>query len=348
LPTNLGLAPTWVRRADGVYAPFDDTETDARFLTAERSFVSEWTLVSSIRTDDVPWLWNRYGVYLASTAMVIGLIGLAAALVVSRTIALALGAAVSAAGRLGRRKSIEFVATPVREANVLGAALTAAAAERDAHEAHVRLLMREVNHRSKNLLTVVQTLARRTQAEDIEAFRQKLSGRLTGLAAGLDSLVADGVESGDLRRLISGQISVFIDPGSDRVRIAGPDVSLSSTATRSIGMALHELATNATKYGALSVPNGQLKVEWSISNGAVPALELCWEECRGPVVKMPSRKGFGTIITKGVLESTYAATVILDFQPGGLIWSCSIAVSKIAPRNVESQATVALESTVYE
>jgi hypothetical protein len=63
---------------------------------------------------------------------------------------------------------------------------------------------------------------------------------------------------------------------------------------------------------------------------------------------MPSRKGFGTIITKGVLESTYVATVILDFQPGGLIWSCSIAVSKIAPRNVESQATVALESTVYE
>jgi len=196
--------------------------------------------------------------------------------------------------------------------------------ERKATEEHQRFLLQELSHRSKNLLGIVSALADQTirTCGDPKKFQSRFFGRLRGLAASNTLLAAGDWRGTSLRALVELQLSPFVDLPSERVAIQGPDIDLSAEAAQAIGLALHELSTNAVKYGALSVPNGRLTIFWEIELAEPAAgLKLDWRELGGPSVKVPERNGFGQVVMKRMVEQSLKAAVEIVFAPEGLRWS---------------------------
>jgi PAS domain S-box-containing protein len=204
--------------------------------------------------------------------------------------------------------------------------------EHKMREEHVRVLMTEVNHRSKNLLAVTQAIARQTASSSATAaeFEQKFSGRLLGLAASQDLLTELDWRGVQLKALVHSQIRPYYDVEDGRFRVAGHDVLLDSTATQALGMALHELSTNAARYGALSDDGGHIAVSWRIDgSGAEPMLEMDWIERGGPAVVEPPTHGFGRVVIEKMLSQRLNAVVRLTFDIEGLTWRLSVALKNI-------------------
>jgi PAS domain S-box-containing protein len=199
-------------------------------------------------------------------------------------------------------------------------------------EEHIRILMTEVNHRSKNLLAVTQAIARQTVSSSATAaeFEQKFSARLLGLAASQDLLTEEKWRGVQLEALIHSQIGRYFELGGGRFRIAGPTIALDSAATQAIGMALHELATNAAKYGALSDDSGHIVVRWRVDEtGAEPIFEMDWIEREGPPVAAPSARGFGSVVIDRMLSQRLNAVVRLSFEVEGLAWRLNVPLKNI-------------------
>ena len=187
--------------------------------------------------------------------------------------------------------------------------------QRDA-ERRIELLLMEVNHRSKNLLTVVQSLARRTAASSGD-FIKRLEQRIAGLAANQDVLVHRNWSAVPLRELIEAQLR-FLENGLRQVATAGPEVVVQPSAAEAVSMALHELATNAEKYGALSVPDGRVAITWEIvGTGDAAEFALRWIESDGPEVRPPESKGFGSRIIEEVPRGKLRAQVDIAYPPQG-------------------------------
>lgn len=187
---------------------------------------------------------------------------------------------------------------------------------------HLRLLSREVSHRAKNLLAVVQAVARQTAGrDDPAAFADRFSERIAGLAAGQDLLVNNDWRGVDVRELTLAQLAHFRDLVGARIRLAGPPMLLNAQAAQAIGMALHELATNAGKYGALADGNGSVDLGWGIDAGAGPAaFVMSWEEHGGPPAGAePMRRGFGYVLMVDMVRHALDADVTLEYAPG-LVW----------------------------
>ena len=205
--------------------------------------------------------------------------------------------------------------------------------ERKAAEDHAQFLMQELSHRSKNLLAVIQSISRRTArtTATMEEFEGRFGQRLQGLAASHDVLVRNSWQGAPLADLMRQQLMPFIDIQSPRVELSGPDLSVTAEATQAIGLAIHELATNAIKYGALSVPEGKVKISWAFDreSRASPGLLLKWVEQGGPPVVPPSRNGFGHLVIGEMIERSLNAKVALDFAAHGLKWSISIPPSNL-------------------
>ncbi len=185
-----------------------------------------------------------------------------------------------------------------------------------------RLLLREVNHRAKNLLAVVQAVARQTAGEnDPKVFAERFAARLSGLAACQDLLVRSNWRGVNTGELVRSQLAHFVGLVGTRILLSGPTLRLSAAAAQTIGMALHELATNAGKHGALSDAQGIVEVTWNlIGNGEVPEFEICWHERNGPPVAPPERRGFGHTVVVRMVEHALDAAVSLQHDPGGLVW----------------------------
>jgi two-component sensor histidine kinase len=151
---------------------------------------------------------------------------------------------------------------------------------------------------------------------------KKFRMRMQGLAASHDLLVSQNWAGVPLAELVRRQINAFIDVSRDTVKISGPDLHLTTSATEAIGLALHELATNSAKFGALSVPEGNLTVAWSLAPAAgVPdSVLLEWVEAGGPSVHPPEHKGFGSFVIERMVAEAVDGTVRLEFAPGGLYW----------------------------
>lgn len=194
--------------------------------------------------------------------------------------------------------------------------------ERKLAEEHARLLLREVNHRSKNLLAVVQAVARQTAEDsDPKLFAQRFAARLSGLAACQDLLVKNDWREVDVGDLVRTQLSHFAGLIGSRICPSGPPLKLSPTAAQTIGMALHELATNAGKYGALSVENGVIEVGWGLtSTDEQSRFSMRWLERGSPPVDEPIRKGFGHTVMVRMVEYDLGADVKLEFGADGLVW----------------------------
>ena len=190
-------------------------------------------------------------------------------------------------------------------------------------EDHVRFLMRELTHRSKNLLAVIQAMARQSLAKDLppEEFVRRFTDRLQGLAGSHDLLSAVEYKGASLLALIRSQLSHYEELFDTRIRLQGDDLMLRPEAAQNIGVALHELSTNAAKYGALSNDDGVVTIAWATSNDDPHNLALSWQESGGPLVKAPTRRGFGRVVMERITGQALDGKSEIRFEPGGVIWS---------------------------
>lgn len=195
--------------------------------------------------------------------------------------------------------------------------------ERQAHEAHVESLMRELAHRSKNFLAVIQGLARHSArtSGSLDVFLASFMKRLDGLARAQDLLIGTSWQGVGLAALIDSQIGHVSEADRARVHLDGPEIELNPRAVQNLGMALHELSTNASKYGSLSQPGGHVDVHWGLDAGEPPAFTISWIEREGPRVAPPTRKGFGHVVIRDLAARALMGEVSLDYAEEGLRWS---------------------------
>ncbi|CAN7274069.1 PAS domain-containing protein [Phenylobacterium sp. LjRoot219] len=204
---------------------------------------------------------------------------------------------------------------------------------RKAAEERMRLLAREVDHRANNLLAVVQGTVALSQADDASTLKRVITGRVNALARAHQLLANARWEGADLRRLVEEELLPFSLGDEGRVALQGPSVALAPAAAQSVAMALHELATNAAKYGALSAPEGRVEVRWS--RDAAGELRLTWRETGGPLVRAPARRGLGTTLLGRALSGPIGGETRLDWRPQGLICELVLPASALeAPTDV--------------
>jgi two-component sensor histidine kinase/CheY-like chemotaxis protein len=197
-------------------------------------------------------------------------------------------------------------------------------------EQQIRLLMNEVNHRSKNLLSVVTAIAQQTAASSPQEFMKKFSSRVQALAVNHDLLVKSQWRSIDASELIGGQLAHFGDLVGKRILFDGPPIRVSSAAAQSIGMVVHELSTNTVKYGSLSGEAGRIDIGWEIdSSGAEPLFSICWIERNGPPIVAPTHRGFGTTVVTKMVEMSLDGETVLDYSPTGLIWRLACPLKNV-------------------
>lgn len=208
--------------------------------------------------------------------------------------------------------------------------------ERKEGEAHLRLLMRELTHRSKNLLAVIQAMARQTarHARSIDRFLEQFSARLQALARSHDILVQEGWHGASLHELVRLQLGPYLDRAEPQIEYEGPAVLFKPEAAQGLGLALHELATNAAKYGALSTPDGRVSLRWRRLAGADGyGVEVLWEERGGPAVAAPEQRGFGSLAIERHLAHSLDGDVDLAFPPQGVRCRIVVPVTHfVAPR----------------
>ncbi len=229
---------------------------------------------------------------------------------------------------------LSFAATPRR----LGKAdcgryigLSYDVTERRANEDRPRLHTLEVRHRSKNMLAVVLAIARQTAGKtDPALFANEFSDRIAALSSTLDLLESSDWQGVDLHDLLETHLEPFAG-ARDRVALSGPSVMVRPEAAQTLGMALHELITNALKYGALSIPEGRVSVEWRRASD-VPDHEfsLIWSEAGGPEVKPISHRGFGYSVLMEQTAWGLNGKVEAQYQGTGLIWKLWAPLEQIA------------------
>src|SRR3954469_10465219 len=184
--------------------------------------------------------------------------------------------------------------------------------ERKQSEEHQTLLIRELQHRVKNTLATVQALLRATSrsASTVEDFRQVFEARVLSLSRTHNLLVETPRRTASLRNVLHGELGPYEDRAGTRVLLSGPAVELSAELALPMGMAVHELTTNAAKYGAFSTPRGWLEVEWDVRGmDGARKLQLCWTERGGPLVEKPSQKGFGSSLIQRLLTMQCRAEI---------------------------------------
>ena len=189
--------------------------------------------------------------------------------------------------------------------------------ERRRAEEQVRLLLGEMNHRSKNILALIQAVARQTMSSSPEHFMDRFTDRIQAIAANQDLLVRTNWRGVEIKPLVEAQLAHFSDLVGHRITVDGPALRLSGAAAQAVGMALHELATNAGKYGALSTDAGRVDIVWSLDGDV---LAMLWTERGGPKVTPPVHRGFGTTVMEAMVKQAVHAEVELDYDPSGLTW----------------------------
>jgi PAS domain S-box-containing protein len=202
-----------------------------------------------------------------------------------------------------------------RAASVVG--IVADVTERNEREERERLLMREINHRAKNMLSVVDAIAHQTAARNPTDFVERFSERIQALSANQDLLVRNEWNGVGIEDLVRAQLALFADLIGSRIAVNGPKLRLRAASAQAIGLALHELATNAGKYGALSTAAGRVDVRWGADDDT---FTMSWTEREGPPVCTPRRRGFGTIVMDAMTERSVDGAVELDYAPSGVTW----------------------------
>lgn len=228
----------------------------------------------------------------------------------------------------GRRVNISLTISPLHDRNgkIIGASKIARdITEKKRWEELQQLLLGELNHRVKNTLAIVQSIATQTlrRAGSPEEFTTAFSGRVQALARAHTLFTRDAWQGTDIRDLVHDQL-MLDDENDERITWSGPSFALEPQAALNFSMILHELGTNARKYGALSVPGGNLTIEWSLDQ---EGMRFHWIEKNGPLVHAPLRHGFGTtLIEKGL--KAHGGEAVIQYEPEGLICQISLPLPK--------------------
>ena len=225
---------------------------------------------------------------------------------------------------VGKFKHYSVVCEPELDADgdIVGAVVVIIdITERKRSEEHIRMLLSEVNHRSKNLLGLVSAIARQTKAATQEDFVKRFSDRVQALAASHDLLSKNEWQSIAISQLLRAQLAHFGELVGRRILFDGPPVEMSVAAAQCIGMVIHELATNAAKHGALSNLEGRVEIAWQIEKcEAWDRFMIRWIERCGPPVVASSHRGYGSTVIKSVAELSLEGEVQLEFAQAGLSW----------------------------
>jgi two-component sensor histidine kinase len=243
----------------------------------------------------------------------------------------------SDAKRLGTGQPVLARDYPISEIATVSSALEEASKRRQQAEVEVRFLMRELAHRSKNQMTVIAAMAKQTArgADSVPDFVQSFERRIFGLARSTDLLLANGVVGVDLKELLSGQLDPFRPEDDSRMTLEGAPMRLNIQAAQIMGMAAHELATNAVKYGAFQKDGGSLDVTWSRGD---EALNFDWREHAKSFTPPSERRGFGTTVLENMVGRSLGATVERIVHPDGLEWKFAIPLSALDPAKGPEEA----------
>jgi PAS domain S-box-containing protein len=237
--------------------------------------------------------------------------------------------------RDGETRDLWVTSSPMREADgrVIGSSfILRDVTPQKQREDHVRFLMRELTHRSKNLLAVIQAMARQSLTSGLppEEFVRRFGERLAALAGSHDLLSSVDYKGASLMELIRSQLNHYEDLFGSRILLKGVDVLLRPEAAQNIGIALHELSTNASKYGALSNDKGTVTITWGFSETTPRRFQMSWRETGGPPVAAPTRKGFGTIVMDRTTGTGMGGKSAVTFEPTGVVWSIDVPASGAA------------------
>jgi two-component sensor histidine kinase len=207
---------------------------------------------------------------------------------------------------------------------------------RKADEQRKLMLMREVDHRAKNALAVVQSVVRLTSADEPRAFAAAVQARVAALARAHSLLAEGGWAGADLRTLVERELAPVMSSArgarTDVVRLDGPSVALASTVVQPLAMVLHELAANATKHGALTSPGGRVEVSWRIGrrSGEDGVLHLRWAEHDGPTVPDgPRQRGLGMRMAEATVRGQLGGTIMWRWEPSGLICEMGLPLVRV-------------------
>src|SRR5262249_49090405 len=226
----------------------------------------------------------------------------------------------------GSRIDISLTVSPIKnaEGKIVGASqISRDITERKRAEAQIAILAREAEHRAKNLLATVQATVRLSQSDTAAGLKHAIEGRIQALA-NVHALFAQSRWIGaELTSLVAQELAPYRRDGEARVRIIGPNALLEPSTAQMVAVILHELATNAAKYGALSVSEGHVQVEWS--RAVDGRLVLRWTELGGPPVKTPTRQGFGTRVMEWMITNQHKSKMHLEWHAEGL--ACEIALN---------------------
>ena len=232
----------------------------------------------------------------------------------------------------GRERLWSFVSSPLAiqsDGRRLFVCVAQDVTDQKAHQEQIHLLMREINHRAKNMLCLVQAIARQTAALEPEDFIGHFTERVQALAVNQDLLVRNEWQGVDVEDLVRAQLAHFADLAESRIMAHGPPVRLNAAAAQAIGLAVHELSSNAGKYGALSVDTGRVDVCWHL-DGDVFAMR--WNEFNGPPVSPPKRCGFGSTVITAMAKQTVNGEVQLDYAPSGVVWNLTCPAANALER----------------
>jgi two-component sensor histidine kinase len=307
-----------------------DADSDHYLAAVQRSPMTGWTLVAwaprnlvAQPLSDAFWSLFVGGILLAATVIL-----------VIYWVSLQIGRSVHGleadAKLLGAGEPVPVRDYPISEIATVSSALADASRRRQAAEAEVRFLMRELAHRSKNQMTVIAAMAKQTgrNVDSIEEFIASFEKRIFGLARSTDLLLAHGLAGVELRDLLAHQIDPFCPVEGGRVVLKGPAFRLNTQAAQILGMAAHELATNAVKYGAFASDSGRLSVTWAIEHGA---LMLVWRETVQAMHKRSRRRGFGTTVLESMVGRALDAEVASAFHSDGIEWTFAIPADTLDP-----------------
>ncbi len=233
---------------------------------------------------------------------------------------------------------VAFTASPIRDerSKTIGTIIEARdiSAEKRG-EQHQRLLINELNHRVKNTLAVVQSTAARTFRGDSAdpSAKRAFEGRIIALSSAHDILTRENWEAASLRQIVEETAGPGCGADTARVDAEGPDLRIAPQTAVSLAMALHELCTNAVKYGALSTDTGQVTIRWSVEEGREGSqLRLSWRESGGPLVSPSPERGFGTTMIERALAHELGGRVGIEFQPEGLVCTIDAPFARAGPK----------------
>lgn len=309
----------------------EESFDDEPVVTAEwRSGLTGWRIVAWASASHVKRPLGDSLLQLAAWGIVIALVASLIAFVIAQQLSGAVRGLRLDAQRLGRGEAVFERHYPVVEIDDVSKALVLASRQRQTAERDVRFLMRELAHRSKNQMAVISAMAKQTArgATDVPSYVQALERRIMGLARSTDLLLAHGRAGVSLRELIDLQLAPFRPQEPDRVDIAGEDIRINPQGAQILGMALHELAVNATQYGAFSDERGRLILAWKEEEDQ---LGMRWRETLSRPLRASERAGFGTTVLRSMVGGALGAKVERHEHADGVEWTIDIPMTALDP-----------------